>query len=123
MYLQRYLFIYNITIPFLASPANVNFEAVNATAVKVSWTKLQLPHWNLSHYTVYYTTTKQGRAIDQYRTIIEISGNPTTSSAVVVLRNLMPDVVHQFQVSCSLNTERGLVEGPRSMNRRFTFGE
>ena len=46
------------------------------------------------------------------------------SSAVVVLRNLMPGLVHQFQASCSLQTEKGrLVEGPRSMNQRFTFGE
>ena len=35
----------------------------------------------------------------------------------------MPDVVHQFQVSCSLNAERALVEGLKSMNQEFTFGE
>ena len=108
-----------IVAPFSATPANITFEVVNATAVKVSWTKLQLSHLNVTHYTVYYTATKQGRVIDQYHTI---SSNPTTPSVVVVLRKLMPGLVHQFQVSCSLNTARGLIEGPRSSSRSFSFG-
>ena len=44
-------------------------------------------------------------------------------STVIVLKNLMPSLVHRFQVSGSVNAERGLVEGPKSMNKRFTFGE
>ena len=36
----------------------------------------------------------------------------------------MSGLVHQFQVSCSLrDTTRGLLEGPRSTNRRFSFGK
>ena len=107
-----------IIVPFSATPAEINFEVVNATAVKLSWTKSQLPHLNLSHSTVYYIATKQGRVIDQFHI------NTTTPNVVVVMRNLMPGLVHQFQFSWSLrDATRGLLEGPRSTNRRFSFGK
>ena len=114
------LYLWIIIALFSATPVNIDFEVVNATAVKVSWANLQLFHLNLSHYTVYYTATKQGRVIDQYRTI---SSNLSRPSVVVVLRDLMPGLVHQFQVSYSLGAKRRLVEGPRSTNRRFSFGK
>ena len=114
------LYLWIFIALFSATPVNIDFEVVNATAVKVSWANLQLFHLNLSHYTVYYTATKQGRVIDQYRTI---SSNLSRPSVVVVLRDLMPGLVHQFQVSYSLGTKRRLVEGPRSTNRRFSFGK
>ena len=77
---------------------------------------LQLPGQDVSHYTVYYTAIEHGRV--EFAVEFPVQ----TTSNIIMIQDLTPDLVHQFQVSATLDTKRGKVEGLKSEKESIVFG-
>ena len=80
---------------------------------------LELPGWNISQYTIYYTTVPgiPGRSADEH----EFPGD--TTSGIVPISGVTPNQTHQFQVSGSLDIEGEIYKGPRSENRSIIISK
>ena len=87
----------------------------------MSWGALELPGWNVSQYTIYYTTVAVPNSQAQPLSEHDVPGN--TTSATVVNSNVTPGLIHQFQISGSLKIEGDVIEGPKSETKNITFSK
>ena len=109
---------------FAVMVSNVSIQVTNATMLMVSWDLVGQSHWNIHHYTIYYSAFSPVlyKAVDE--STIETPTNKT--SETVVIRELEAGVEHRFQVTASLEIQGDVYEGERSLlteDSRTVFGK
>ena len=109
---------------FAVMVSNVSIQVTNATMLMVSWDLVGQSHWNIHHYTIYYSAFSPVlyKAVDE--STIETPTNKT--SETVVIRELEAGVEHRFQVTASLEIQGDVYEGERSIlteDSRTVFGK
>ena len=109
---------------FAVMVSNVSIQVTNATMLTVSWDLVGQSHWNIHHYTIYYSASSPVL----YKVVDEstIETPPNKTSETVVIRELEAGVEHRFQVTASLEIQGDVYEGERSLlieDSRTVFGK
>ena len=96
-------------------------EVLDASSVRLTWEPVVLQHWEVDHYTIYYTTfsTTTTKTVHQ-----ETVPTPSTkNSEVFYLTHLDPKFEHWFQVTVSIEVEGEEFESQRPDPLIFNFGK
>ena len=109
---------------FAVMVSNVSIQVTNATMLMVSWDLVGQSHWNIHHYTIYYSAFSPVlyKVVDE--STVEVLSNKTFET--VVIRELEAGVEHRFQVTASLEIQGDVYEGERSLlteDSRTVFGK
>ena len=102
--------------------SNVSIRVTNATMLMVSWALVGQLHWNIHHYTIYYSAFSPVL----YKVVDESTTETNKTSEAVVIRELEAGVEHQFQVTASLEIQGYVFEGEKSLlteDSRIVFGK
>ena len=93
---------------------------LDASSIRLTWEPVVLQHWEVDHYTIYYTvfSTTTTKTVHQ-----ETVPTPSSKiSEVFYLTHLDPKFEHWFQVTVSIEVEGEEFESQRPNPLIFNFG-
>ena len=95
-------------------------EVLDGYTVRVSWEPVVLEHWEVHHYTIYYTTfsTSLNKTVHQHT----LQTPNTKTFATFHLNHIDPKFEHWFEVTVSIEVEGEEFESQRSSRLTFKFG-